>query len=562
MFVLDRERHREKKRRTVALILSLFIPGLGQLMRKRIASGMFFLVTFSFIIWLVAELQRINYGIIGTSLGLLIVYCFNLFDAYKGPTRGSAPCEKSCPAGINIPFYIALIREGRFSDALISVMDRMPFPAACGRICHHPCESVCALRTKEGPIAIECLKRAAGDFGTLSLQAHQTHRNPRSVGIIGAGPAGLSAGYFLARQGYQITVYEKEAEPGGLLRWGIPAFRLPKELVSGEIALLQQFGIDIKCGVTIGTDIPYDEVKNNHDALLITVGTPFCAALELPGVELEGVSYALDMLRNMHHGKELRFKGSVAVIGGGNTAFDAARTAVRHGAEKVTIYYRRNAQEMPGNMEELTMAQREGVAIEYHAAPLRFMGEKRVSGIEFARTELKKVPGKSRSIVTPIEGSNFTVPCRCVLIATGQEPDLTFLPDDMQKKAADKACIRVHPRTLATMIPGMFAAGDITGIRMKTVVDAVEMGRTAAQGIDWYLRGVTGCRRMVERLTSFDYPLSHTLPRKRRVKGKRQAQKLLEREKATSSNDEVELGLSEEQTKKEASRCLQCNRLG
>jgi NADPH-dependent glutamate synthase beta subunit-like oxidoreductase len=249
------------------------------------------------------------------------------------------------------------------------------------------------------------------------------------------------------------------------------------------------------------------------------------------------------------------------VIGGGNTAFDAARTAVRSGAKTVTIYYRRNAKEMPGNLEELTMAQREGVSIEYQVTPVGFKGNKRISGVEFQRTELKSMVAKSRSEVVPIEGSNFSVSCNHILIATGQEPDFDFLPEAVQKEIIGASSIRVHRHTMATPIQGIFAAGDICGTGMKTVVDAVETGRKAAQGIDWYLRGVTVFGRLAERFVAFDYPLPHALPRRSRATGKRHTQNLLEKEKATSSHAEVELGFSEEDAKKEAARCLQCNRL-
>jgi NADPH-dependent glutamate synthase beta subunit-like oxidoreductase/TM2 domain-containing membrane protein YozV len=561
MFVLDRERQREKKRRTRAFVLSLFIPGLGQLARKRIASGLFFLIAFSFLIWLIIELWRITYGMIGTFSGLFILYFFNVIDAYKGPSRLSAPCERSCPAGITIPVYISLIRDGRYRDALVTIMDRMPFPAACGRICHHPCELVCALRKKEAAIAIECLKRTAADLGQASPEKGSKPERKRSIGIIGSGPAGLSAAYFLVRKGYPVTVYEKEEEPGGLLRWAIPAFRLPKDIVSREIHNLKQFGIEIRCKVAIGKDMTFDEVRSNHDAVLIAAGTPLTRSLDVPGVDLKGVSYALEMLSNIRRGSIPPLEGTtVAVIGGGNTAFDAARTAIRNGAKKVTIFYRRNAQEMPGNMEELMMAQREGVTIEYQVAPVRLQGKKQLSGIEFARTELKPVAGESRSQVILVADSTFVAECSSALIATGQEPDLSFLPADIRQRVSDTSCIKTHHLTMETPLNGIFAAGDITGNRMNTVVDAVETGRRAAQGIDWYLRGIKGARRVLEQLASFDYPLPDT-PKKTRVQGNRQEQKLIDRQRAQTSFEEVELGLSEEQARKEASRCLQCNRL-
>ncbi len=560
MLALDAERQKEKRRRLVAFILSLFIPGLGQLSRKRISSGIFFLFTFAFILWLVFELKRVNYGLIGTFIGLFFLYCCNLLDAYKGPMRHSAPCERKCPAGINIPLYIALMKKGRYNDALTTIMDRMPLPAACGRICHHPCESVCALRIKEGSVAIEWLKRAAADFGNPSVRQNHQQKNSASIGIIGGGPAGLSAAYFLARRGYSVTVYEREAEPGGLLRWAIPTFRLPERVVTQEISLLKQFDIKIKCGITIGKEMHFNELRKQHGALLIAAGSSVSKSLALPGIDLEGIHYALPTLKKVHHGVPFHLKGDIVVIGGGNTAFDAARTAIRSGAKIVTIYYRRNAEEMPGNPEELTMALREGVTIEYHAAPVRFIGEGRVSADEFIRTELKEVDGESLSEVAPIDGSRFSVPCNNVLIATGQKPDFDFLPEDLRSKIVEGESLRINTVTMQTPLRGIFAAGDVTGRTPKTVVDAVETGRKAARGIDWFLRGVNGFGRMLERITSFDYPLPEGI-RKSRITGKRQEQALIDTHRAHNSFDEVECGLSKEQAEKEALRCLQCNRL-
>ncbi len=561
MLLIDLEKKKEKRRRIRALILSLFIPGAGQFFRKRIAAGLFFFVTFSFLIWLLTEIWHINYGIIGTFAGFFLLYIINIVDAYKGPARSNAPCERRCPAGINIPHYIAQVREGNYDDALITILDRMPLVSVCGRVCDRPCELSCALRCSGGSLAIECIKRIAAEYGTLpTLQGMKPDTDNNSIGIIGSGPAGLSTAYFLIRKGYPVTIYEKEEEPGGLLLWGIPQFRLPREVVKKEIEFLRNLGIVFDCGITVGKDKTFDELLNAHKSVLIACGSQQTKQLDIQGTELQGIYYALDALRSINHGNQVTLSGNVAIIGGGNTAFDAARTAVRSGAEKVTIYYRRNEEEIPGNKEELAMALREGVTIEYYVSAVRFAGKKKVSGVELVRTELRMRKEGRRSDVISLEGTNFTIDCDTVLIATGQQQDFSFLPREIQDKLVRDSCIKVNTQTMETLVPGIFAAGDITGGR-RSVVDAVGMGRRAASGIDWYIRRAGKLQKIMERLSDFDYPLPSSLPRRKAIKGKRGEQKLLELNMAVTSFLEVEKGFSKEEAKKEASRCLQCNRL-
>jgi len=561
MLWIDLAKKKEKRRRIRALTLSLFIPGAGQFYRKRIAAGLFFFITFCFLIWLLTEIWRINYGIIGTFAGFFLLYIINIVDAYKGPAKSSAPCERRCPAGINIAHYIAQVREGNYDDALITILDRMPLVSVCGRVCDRPCELSCALRCSGGSLAIECIKRIAAEYGTLpTLQKMKPNTHNNSIGIIGSGPAGLSAAYFLIRKGYPVTIYYKETEPGGLLLWGIPEFRLPREVVKKDIEFLKNLGIVFDCGTAIGKDKTFDELLNAHKSVLIACGSQQIKQLDIQGTELQGIFYALDALRSLHHGNQIDFSGNVAIIGGGNTAFDAARVAVRSGAEKVTIYYRRNEEEMSGNKEELAMALREGVTIEYYVSAMRFTGKKKVGGVELARTELRMRKEGKRSDVISLEGSNFTIDCDTVLIATGQQQDFSFLPRDIQDKLVRGSCIKVNTQTMETLLPGIFAAGDITG-RRRSVVDAVDMGRRAAQGIDWYVRSAGKVQKIIERLSDFDYPLPSSLPRRKAIKGKRAEQKLLKINKAVTSFLEVEKGFSKEEAKKEASRCLQCNRL-
>ncbi len=560
MLEIDILRRKEKRRRKISLILSLFIPGLGQLMRKRIASGLFFFLVFFLMVWLLIDLWQLNLGLLGTFAGFFIFYCLNILDAYKGPSINTAPCERKCPVGINIPYYIALTKQGMFDGALKIIMDRIPLPSACGRICNHPCETVCTLRQKENSIAIETLKRAASDFGSYeSFQITEPTKKGKTVGIIGGGPAGLSAAYFLSRKDYPVTIYEKEEEPGGLLIYGIPEFRLPKDVVQREINFIRKMGVTIKTAQTIGKDISLSTLQEKHSALIISAGSSKSRGIDIPGKELKGIYKAIDILNETNKGNPRKLSGRVAVIGGGNSAFDAARCAIRCGANEATVYYRRNQKEIPGNIEEIEMASREGVRIEYLVTPLEFTGKDKVQAIDFIKTELIKQDKKDRSRIRLIEGTKFSVPVNTVIVATGQVPDFSYLSPNIKQKIVTHNTIIVNNLTMETPIAGIFAVGDITDGE-KTVVDAIEMGRKAAQGVDYYIRKVGKIRRIFERLSEFDYEPPYKIIRKRNLKENRVEQNLLDKENAVTSFFEVELGFTEEEAKKEASRCLHCNR--
>jgi len=559
MLELDCLKEKEREKRKRAALASLFIPGLGQFIRKRIAAGLFFFVFSFLMIWFLTEIWEINYGIIGTITGLFIFYCLNIIDAYKGPAINKAPCTAKCPAGINIPLYISLVREGRFDDALEVIRDRTPFPSVCGRVCYHPCETVCSLRKKGGAIAIEFLKRAASDYGKDEIITSKTSPHNKSIAIIGAGPAGLSAAYFLARRCYPVTVYDSEKKPGGLLTYAIPEFRLPKDLVQKDIEFIRKMGVEIITSKSAGKNIPLSRLLSEHSALVIASGSAKSQNIDIPGNQLKGVYKAIDILKKTNEGNPETLSGKVAVIGGGNSAFDVSRCALRCGAKNVTIYYRRNRQEMPGNIEEMDMAVREGVEIEFQASPLRFIGENRVQQIEFAKTQLLKRESGERSAIKLLEGTSFKVPADFVIVATGQSPDFSFLPEDIKQKIVSNNAIIVNHQTMQTPIQGIFAAGDITDGK-KTVIDAIEMGRKVSLGVDKYLRKVGRIGRILGRISDFDFEPQYRLPRKKAAKGNRAEQDLLPEENAVTSFFEVELGLTEEEAQEEASRCEKCNR--
>ena len=567
MLKIDLEREREKRKRRIATILSVFIPGLGQFIRKRIASGLFFFLITFFFVWLVSQIWRINYGLIGLVIGGFIFYLINILDAYKGPTRYTAPCEESCPAGINIPLYIALIREGRFDDALDVILDRMPFPSVCGRVCHHPCESICSAREKGGAISIELLKRAASDFGTPSafIPTPEKLKRKDQVAIIGAGPAGLSSAYFLSRKGYSVTVFDKNIKPGGMLINMIPSYRLSEDAAQTDIEKILSLGVTIKTGVTIGKDITFDELKTKYNAILIATGAQNEKKLNIKGADNEGIIYGIPFLKDAKRGKSNVSGKRVNIIGGGNVAIDCARSSIRLGAKSVELVCLEkrdltSPDRMPAHRWEIEQAEKEGVKIYDSWGVKEALAEnKRITGIELVRC-ISVYEGKERKFNPKFDNSTTKrMDTDMIIIATGQEADFSFLPTPIKERIVRNNTIFVDNTTMSTVIPGIFAAGDtIPG--QKSVVDAVAMGRKAARGIDWYLRGAGRLKRVFERFIEFDYQPNYKIPKKRPTSGKRTEENILPKKTAVASFLEVELGFTKELAQKEAARCLQCNK--
>ena len=304
-----------------------------------------------------------------------------------------SPCQNACPAGVNIPGYIALIAAGRLKDAYNLIRKENPFPSVCGRVCTHPCESKCRRAQLDEPIAIADLKRYVADYVLNSGEPFANLMFPKknkSIGIIGAGPSGLTCGYYLARLGYDVDIYEEKPIAGGILAYGIPEYRLPKEALQKEIDSIKQTGINIIYNTKVGTDIKFEELKNKHDSIYIATGTQLSRKIGIEGEEKKGVYHGLDFLRDINLNKEVKVKGKVAVIGGGNTAIDAARAALRLGAKEVHILYRRTIDEMPADRREINDAIEEGVKIHELVAPVKFIGNGRIKRIECVQMELGK----------------------------------------------------------------------------------------------------------------------------------------------------------------------------
>jgi len=470
-----------------------------------------------------------------------------------------SPCQNACPVGIDIPEYIGLIAQGRFSEALEVIKKRNPFPAICGRVCHHPCELKCRRGEVDEPVAINALKRFVSDYERQTGKRKRALSFPskkEKVAIIGSGPAGLTCAYYLSRWGYPVTVFEALPVAGGMLRVGIPDYRLPKDILDEEIfSCVESLGVSIKKGVKIGEDIAFDELFHmGYSCIFIAVGCHISRKLNIPGGDVEGVLDGVAFLRNINLGQKLRLGERVVVIGGGNVAVDAARSALRLGTKEVVILYRRSYQEMPAIESEVEAARGEGVKLHFLAAPVRILSSNgKVKGLECVKMKLGEYDESGRRRPVPIVGSEFFLPADWVISAIGQVADVSFLPSSIKKTRWDTIC--VNPKTLATNREGVFAGGDaVTG--PATVIEAISSGEKAAISIKRYLnkepleRPIELRKKYFEESELIDIEPS---PEKRvRIP-------CLSLEKRKKGFDEVEKGLDSDEAVKEAKRCLRCD---
>ncbi|HEX9976273.1 MAG TPA: NADH-ubiquinone oxidoreductase-F iron-sulfur binding region domain-containing protein, partial [Dehalococcoidales bacterium] len=408
-----------------------------------------------------------------------------------------SPCQHTCPVGTNIPKYVAHIAAGEYQQAIDTIRERNPFPAICGRICHHPCELRCRRGELDEPVAIRALKRFAADWyfqnGAEEPEPFpQTHKE--RVAVVGAGPTGLSCAYFLAQMGYPATVFEALPVGGGMLSVAIPEFRLPREIIQKEIDYIAKKGVDIKYDSPINANFTVEDLKKDgYSAVFIAAGAQRSQRIGIPG-ELEDVSgffYGLRFLRDVKLGREVKIGRRVAVIGGGNVALDAARTALRLGASEANIYYRRSREEMLVTEVEYDQAVAEGVQANFLVSPTRIVSQNwAVTGLQCIRMQLGEIDPSGRRRPVPITGSEFFVEADTVIAAVGQAPDLSFLPAESALERTRWETLVVDGNTLSTNVSGVFAGGDfVTGPGM--VIEAIAAGRRAAMAIDKYLKGDT-----------------------------------------------------------------------
>jgi NADH-quinone oxidoreductase subunit F len=470
-----------------------------------------------------------------------------------------SPCENSCPANVNIPGYLSLIAAGRFIDAYNLVRQENPLPAICGRICTHPCERRCRRGTVDEAVAVCDLKRFVSDYA-MKHEATYFHdiicaKNGQRVAIIGAGASGLTCGYYLARTGYEVDIYERESVAGGVLAYGIPEYRLPSDILQHEVNNIRRSGVNIILDTEVGKDIGFKELRAMYDAIYVATGTQIPQKVNVPGEDLKGVLPGINFLKDVKLYNSVDLTDHVvAVIGGGNTAIDSARTALRLGAKKVIILYRRTRDMMPAYDVEIEEALHEGVELHELVSPVRFIAGKhgRVAKIECVRRRLSNFDNKGRRNTSHIEGSNFIIDVDTVITAVSQYSDLPFVPKE-DIGVTPWGTFIVDSETQMTTMPGVFAGGDVSR-GPDEVIRAIADGKNAARSIDLYLNG-SGVLNKGEKI---DIP--EIIDQDEIVSHDRFPMEMLPLEQRVNSFDEVVLGYHKLNAIAEAMRCLHCDR--
>lgn len=394
------------------------------------------------------------------------------------------PCSVACPAGNDIVTFIQKITQGDFEGAWNVIKEENPFPGICGRVCFHPCESKCNRGDYDEPIAIHALERFVADFAASQKTKIENVPEIRKekVAVIGSGPAGMSCAYHLSKFHYRVTVFESSSASGGLLRSGIPSYRLPKEVLDREISNIEALGVEIRTGIPLGENLTWDELKD-YQAVFIATGAHRSRGLHIPGEKGKNVFSGLDLLKKINLEKKVRLGDRITIIGGGNTAIDVARSVIRL-KKKATLLYRRSREEMPAFNDEIEEAMEEGVKIRYLVNPIRIGQKENLKRLECLRMELGEKDESGRRTPVPISKSNFFIEADSVIIAAGEEIDVSFIPKGMEKKDG----ILLTQRDGSTGIKGVFAGGDLTS-NQRTVAHAIGSGKKAALAIDCYLQG-------------------------------------------------------------------------
>jgi len=477
------------------------------------------------------------------------------------PSPKTPPCVCGCPQGTDIRGWVQALAQHEaygktvdqvLEEAFYAIAENNPFPAVCGRVCPHPCEDGCNRKDVDEAVHINAMERHIGDFALekgLKLRVETDARRDEKVAVIGAGPAGLSCAYHLARKGYRVTVFEAFPKAGGMLYYGIPPYRLPRDVLQREVDRILELGVELRLNTTVGRDISYEDLKKEYRAIFVGIGAHKGKMLRIPGENAPNVWTGTQFLNQCNSGERPEIGDKVLVIGGGDTAIDAARVSRRLGAE-VTILYRRTRTEMPAIKPEIEGAEAEGVRIELLVAPKEVIQgpDGRAVALRCLRCELGEPDESGRRRPVPIEGSDFDVPCSAIIAAVSQEPDFEPLPHLREGKDWVKADAQMKTRE-----EGVFAGGDVLDLGLVTI--AIAQGKRAATSMDCYLRG---------------QPVPEEPAKPPVIKGDRMKlswYKKAPRNKPSElpvdvrlANPEAEIasGLSREQTIEEVKRCLSC----
>jgi formate dehydrogenase major subunit len=470
------------------------------------------------------------------------------------------PCQSTCPSSIDIRGFLKLVREGKEAEAAKLIREKAPFPGTLGRVCPRPCEDECRRARVEEPISICNMKRYIADTelaknGKPVLPAKAASTG-KKVAIIGAGPAGMAAAYYLALQGHAVTVFEKHKKSGGMLRYGIPYYRLPNETLEAEFGIIESLGVTVKYGVEIGKDIKAKELESGYDALIVAIGAQGASPIGVPGEELDGVWPGIKYLGESGEGKTPSLGSDVYVVGGGNTAMDCVRSAIR-GGSKATLLYRRGREEMPASDIEIEEALHEGVKFDYLTAPVKIEKDGGKLKLTIVKMELGAPDASGRRSPTPVKGSEYTVSATAIVGAIGQRV-LPELGKELGLELERNGAIKANPQTFETPRKGIFACGDCqTGANIA--VRAIGNARKTAVSVDQFLKGqpITG---EIVKFNSQMGPLDEVSAKlfEGKTKTPRIKMPVIADKERKTTEKEVETGFKAADALKEAQRCLEC----